>query len=336
MMMTRIRSLAAAVIATILLGSCGGEPTGPGVGMGQVALAPVFASANEASIVDVAFVRVRINELLRQDALIDTVIAWPATGDSLVIRLALPVQVEPYALRLAMANAQGDTVFRAGPTPVRARLNPDPDDVASPVLTYIGVGSDATGVRFVSPPVSADFGQTVGIVAEAFDGQNNVIAGTPIAYALVNPADSVRARFPDRGVGSLVVGNVRGDVAIEARLLTGPSVTTTIAVQPVANGIIAQSGNNQSGTAGGALAQPLVARVRAADGLGVAGVPVAFTVLTGGGTLGTVIDTSDANGDASTTLTLGLVAGAQTVRASLPSVAGAEVIFTANAVGGAA
>jgi len=336
MKLTRMRSLVAAVTATILLGSCGGEPTGPGVGMGQVALAPVFASATEASIVDVAFVRVRINEALRTDALIDTVIAWPATGDSLVIRLALPVTAEPYALRLAMANAQGDTVFRAGPTPVRAVFNPNPDDVASPVLTYIGVGSNATGVRFVTPPTAVNFGQTVPVVAEAFDGQNNVIAGTPIAFSLVNPADSVRARFADRGVGSLVAGNVRGNVAIEARLLTGPSVTTTIAVQPVANGIVAQSGNGQTGTAGSALAQPLVARVRAADGLGVAGVPVAFTVLTGGGTLGTVIDTSDVNGDVSSTLTLGLVAGAQTVRASVPSIAGAEVVFTATAVGGAA
>lgn len=335
-MTTRARALSAALTATILLGSCGGEPTGPGVGLGQVALAPVFANATEASIVDVAFVRVRINEALRTDALIDTVIAWPATGDSLVIRLALPVTAEPYALRLAMANAQGDTVFRAGPTPVRASFNPRPDDVASPVLTYIGVGSNATGVRFVSPPANASFGQTVTITAEAFDGQNTVIAGTPIAFSLVNPADSVRARFPDRGIGSLVVGNVRGNVAIEARLLTGPSVTTTIAVQPVANGIVVVSGNTQTGTAGGALAQPLVARVRAADGLGVAGVPVAFSVLTGGGTLGTVIDTSDANGDVSSTLTLGLVAGAQTVRASVPSVPGAEVIFTANAVGGAA
>ncbi|MFN0100270.1 MAG: beta strand repeat-containing protein [Gemmatimonadaceae bacterium] len=335
MMTTRVRALAAALTATILLGSCGGEPTGPGLGMGQVALAPVFANANEASIVDVAFVRVRINDALAPEALIDTVVAWPATGDSLIVRIPLPVRVEPYVLRLAMANAQGDTVFRAGPTPVRARFRPEPDDIATPVLTYIGVGSNATGVRFVSPPLAANFGQTVAIVAEAFDGQNNVIAGTPIAFSLVNPADSIRARFPNRGVGSLVAGTTRGNVAIQARLLTGPSVSTTISIQPVANSIVSQSGNAQNGIAGAVLAQPLVARVRAVDGLGVQGVPVTFTVLTGGGTLSVLNDTSDVNGDVSTTLTLGALIGAQTVRAALPSVAGAEVTFTATATGGA-
>ncbi len=335
-MSTRIRTLLAGLGAAVLLGSCGSEPTGPATRMGRLALAPVFANAEEAAIVQVSFVRVRINESLRTDAVLDTVIAWPATGDSLIVTLALPVTATPYALRLAMANAQGDTVFRAGPIPVRATFNPRREDAAAPVLTYIGVGANATGVRFVNPPASALFGATVPIVAEAFDGQNTVIAGTPIAFSLVNPADSVRARFPDRGIGSLVVGTQRGTVAVQARLLTGPSVTTNIAIQPVANGIIAQSGNAQTGVAGGVLAQPLVARVRAADGLGVQGVPVTFAVLTGGGTLSVLTDTSDLNGDVSSTLTLGALIGAQTVRASVPSVPGAEVTFTATATGGAA
>jgi len=90
MMTTRARALLAAVTAAALIGSCG-DPTGPGTGLGQLSVAPVFASALEASIVDVAFVRVRISQPLSTTALIDSVFTWPATGDSLVIRLALPV-----------------------------------------------------------------------------------------------------------------------------------------------------------------------------------------------------------------------------------------------------
>jgi hypothetical protein len=85
------------------------------------------------------------------------------------------------------------------------------------------------------------------------------------------------------------------------------------------------------GPIGAALAQPLVARVLAADGVPVAGVEVVFAVATGGGSLSVQADTSDANGDVSTVWTLGTVIGAQSVSATATGLAGSPLTFTATA-----
>ncbi len=88
-------------------------------------------------------------------------------------------------------------------------------------------------------------------------------------------------------------------------------------------------GRRQQGPAGAVLAEPFVVRVLDQNGFPLAGAKVTFSVTEGGGTLSVESATTDANGRASTTLTLGSQPGANTVEAS---VAGLEsVIFTATA-----
>ncbi len=65
------------------------------------------------------------------------------------------------------------------------------------------------------------------------------------------------------------------------------------------------SGDGQKGTAGVALAEPLVASVLDEDGSPLAGVVVTFSVSGGGGTLSSTTATTNANGRARSTLTLG-------------------------------
>ena len=74
------------------------------------------------------------------------------------------------------------------------------------------------------------------------------------------------------------------------------------------------SGDDQTGTAGSRLSDPFIVEVRDQNDVAFAGVPVAFSVTAGGGSLSTTTDTTDANGRASTRLTLGAV-GANTVKA---------------------
>src|SRR6185503_18145659 len=100
---------------------------------------------------------------------------------------------------------------------------------------------------------------------------------------------------------------------VMAQLLTGPADSVTVNVTLRASALVAVSGSGQSGPAGSQLAQPLVAEVRAADGVGVAGVTVAFAIGSGGGSVGSASAVSDANGRASTTWRLGSTVGAQTV-----------------------
>ena len=89
----------------------------------------------------------------------------------------------------------------------------------------------------------------------------------------------------------------------------------------------ASSGDAQSGTAGQPLANPL--RVSVTDG-GVVqnGVTVTWAT-TSGGTLAPATSTTDANGIAVTTWTLGAGGGAQTATASVSGASGSPVTFTA-------
>ena len=99
-------------------------------------------------------------------------------------------------------------------------------------------------------------------------------------------------------------------------------------------GLVKISGNNQQGTSGAELTSPLVVELRDQYGsaLALKGVPVTFTVTAGNGRIGgkfTVENaTTDANGRAQITLTLGPYPGTNTVEVSI----GAKRV-TFNAVG---
>ena len=81
------------------------------------------------------------------------------------------------------------------------------------------------------------------------------------------------------------------------------------AVQPQPAGLVIISGNDQQGTPGTALPNPLIVEVRDQYGNPLPGVQVAFTVTAGEGKLSGLLTvehvTTDANGRAERTLTLG-------------------------------
>ena len=91
------------------------------------------------------------------------------------------------------------------------------------------------------------------------------------------------------------------------------------------------SGYNQQGASGVPLAQPFVVAVQDENGSAVEGVQVTFTVTEGGGTLSSTTSTTDANGQAATTLTLGSQPGPNTVAAAVEGLE--PVTFTATAIG---
>ena len=89
------------------------------------------------------------------------------------------------------------------------------------------------------------------------------------------------------------------------------------------------SGDGQQGVPGVALAQPLVVEVRDQYGDPVAGATVVFTVTAGGGTLSDTTVTTNADGRAATTLTLGSRPGPNAVEATIDDLE--PVAFTATA-----
>ena len=92
-------------------------------------------------------------------------------------------------------------------------------------------------------------------------------------------------------------------------------------------GLSKVSGDNQSGVPGAVIANPLVIEVRDENGSALEGISVTFAVTAGGGTLSITRATTDKNGAAQSTLTLGPNIGTNTVSVSA---AGIERTVTFN------
>ena len=90
------------------------------------------------------------------------------------------------------------------------------------------------------------------------------------------------------------------------------------------------SGDEQQGPAGAALAAPFIVSVLDQNGSAFAGAVVTFSVTAGGGMLSSTTATTDANGRARSTLTLGSDPGTNTVAATVAGLG--TVTFTTTAV----
>lgn len=121
-----------------------------------------------------------------------------------------------------------------------------------------------------------------------------------------------------------------------AAACAGERATNPITGNTTPATITAAAGDNQSGTVGGALADPLVVTVRNSDGETLRDVAVSWTVVSGGGSLASPTSSTNAEGRAQITYTLGPAAGANTVQAAVSSDASLSVTFTATGTGSAA
>lgn len=129
-------------------------------------------------------------------------------------------------------------------------------------------------------------------------------------------------------------GRVGTAAAVLAIALVASSCEEDFGVElPTPAVIEAATGDGQEAQVGSGLPTPVVARVAASDGRPVAGVPVSWTVTSGGGTLSTTSSVTGGGGVAQTTWTLGTTAGVQTIRASTPQVNGGAD-FSATALPG--
>jgi hypothetical protein len=104
----------------------------------------------------------------------------------------------------------------------------------------------------------------------------------------------------------------------------------TVAPSPPSQ-ITIESGNNQYSLRGTTLRDPLVVRVRAADGTIPEEAHVVFAVVEGGGSVASATVRIDGKGLASTELTLGPEYGSNSVRASIQENSSKFVLFEATA-----
>ena len=341
------RLAAAAGLLTVVLLSCGKELTAPGTSpvnvfhqRGTIAFnalfeTPIRGPALRAALTQVAFERVRIT-LRREDGTIalDTVVNFPVGADSLTLSLIVPLPASasstgvPLNLNLNYVNAAGDTVFK-GSSPLTvipsAAGSSAPPAVNVPVV-YSGTGANASAVIITPKSVSGLAGQSSTLAAQAVTSTGTAIAGTPIVFSSSNPAV---VTVPNASSGAInFVG--RGTAKVYAELLTGPKDSSTVTVTLPAARIAMVSGDGQNAFVNEALSQPIAVRVTASDGIGVGGVHVGFSPLTGGSVSAADVVTA-ADGTASASWTLGPVAGAQQLNVFSTGLLDSPITFNATA-----
>ena len=150
-----------------------------------------------------------------------------------------------------------------------------------------------------------------------------VTAGSGTLSATTDTTDA-----DGRASTTLTLGRQPGPNTVEATVDGLEPVTFTATGLAVARTLEKVSGDEQAGPAGAALAEPLVVRVQDQNGAPLAGATVDFAVTAGGGTLSATTATTDANGRAATTLTLGSDPGRNTVTARVAKLK--PVIFSAT------
>ena len=94
--------------------------------------------------------------------------------------------------------------------------------------------------------------------------------------------------------------------------------------------LVKVSGDNQKGASGAVLLNPFVVEVQDENGSSLSGIPVTFIVTTGGGTLSVTSTTTNSDGRAQSTLTLGSNLGTNSVEVSAAGI-GSPVTFYASA-----
>ena len=184
----------------------------------------------------------------------------------------------------------------------------------------------------------AALGATASVTATVKDQNGATMAGQTITWVSANPAVASVA-----GTGTGTITAVANGTTTVTATAGSATADATVFVTQVTTQLAKISGDAQSGTVAGALAQPLVVEQRDARGNPVPGgtggllsnTTITFAVTSGGGSLTPTTFTVGGDGRASSTWTLGGASGTQTVMATAGN-ASVNVAFSATATAGPA
>ena len=238
----------------------------------------------------------------------DTVIAIGDNTDEIRVEITVQLRSSEELLDALVELRDGTEVLFSGTQQIIARSGQSGGQGPALEVNYIGPGSTAATLT-VSPADQTLFTtDSVDFIATALDANEQSVPVVAIAWSVEDAA-----RGTITATGRFKPSQSRGTTRVIAKLPTGLTAFANVSIVPTASQMSLVSGGSQNGTVGSALAQPIVVEVRAGDNLPVPGVPVGFAVSAGGGSLSLSGGTTDASGRASTTLTLGTVAGSNAV-----------------------
>lgn len=342
-----LRSLAT-LLSAVAVATCSDAPNGirsgpsPATQLGRIGVAPVFSQraqtvARNTSAFGFTFDHVRLVVRGTPDTTVivkDTTVEFTPTSPDLTLDLVVLIVIEGQKFDVALdyiSTAAGSlfhgsavaTSYRPGRTP------PPPQPIT---LEYVGPGATVARLA-ITPDTTTVIGTaSASLTVAAFDDKNAPVAVPPLLWSTSDPniVDVV-------GTGATVSAqgkNIRGKAAISVTSPSGAADTSDIVVGLPAASIVVVSGAGQAGTVHTPLESPAVVQVNAVDDIGVPGVTVVFAAPAGGAVSTTSVVT-DANGRASTNLTLGTVAGPQAFVASTANFS-VSIAATASASGAAA
>ena len=174
-------------------------------------------------------------------------------------------------------------------------------------------------------------------VVAVLDEDDEAVIGAVVTFAVTGgegilsaTTDTTDANGHATTTLTLILGSdtETNTVAATVEGLEPETFTATAVGQAMPRSLAKVSGDGQESPTGEQLAEPFVVSVLDEDGAAIAGAVVTFSVTAGGGTLSATTDTTDANGQAATRLTLGSDAGTNTVSATVEGLA--SVTFTAT------
>jgi uncharacterized protein YjdB len=220
-------------------------------------------------------------------------------------------------------EAGPQTASASVPTPSAASGSTGGGSVAVSFTAEVAAGPVVT-LGLTPGTAEVGVGQSLTLSVAPKDTYGNDVTGLAVSWsssdASVVTVDS-NGRLTGVKAGTATVAATSGSL----------QETATVSVTSDAAGVAIVSGDHQSGTVGTSLAQALKVRVTSSTGTGVPGTSVAWSVITGNGSVSPATSTTDSQGYAESSLTLGTKAGANTVRATI---SGASVDFTASATAG--
>jgi len=161
---------------------------------------------------------------------------------------------------------------------------------------------------------------------------NGTLTGAPGNGQVFVVSTDANGRAAAQFVLGMNAGQGSHRVTATATGFVGQADFCASATPSPADRIVVISGDNQLGAVNEQLPLPLIAMVVDLEGNPAADVPVTFSVLDGGGTLGTAMANTGPDGKVATTLRLGAMPGVNNnrVRATFPGLTGLPAIFTAT------
>ena len=169
-------------------------------------------------------------------------------------------------------------------------------------------------------------------VIEVRDQNGDPLEGVRVLFRITGGGGSLSVERSEtdahgRAATSLTLGNSPGRNTVLAIVDDLEAVTFTALTRSAPTTLDKVGGDGQEGSSGSTLVAPLVVSLLDQGGSPMAGVAVTFAVTAGGGTLSATTATTDAQGRAASTLTLGRTPGPNTVEVTVAGLA--PVTFTA-------